>query len=101
MARSKQVVTKEFKAKMVKEEEKLAPIIEMPPKDEFKLRIENGLIGDGYDACRATVVNSVGKKITEFNVVPIQEGFGITPTDAINDFIRRNSSDVLNKIFDE
>jgi hypothetical protein len=47
---------------------------------------------------RCSVTDGI-KELKHFNVEPILSGFGATQKEAEDDFIRRNKSDVLDKVF--
>jgi len=71
----------------------------MAKKADYQIRVDKGNVSDGQEFHRVvTVVNS--KRVSTLGTEKINEGFGATPKEAIDDFVRRNSSDVLNKIFD-
>jgi hypothetical protein len=71
-------------------------------KDKYQVVVEEGSFGFGYTCFRVSVVEDrPGKpRVRNFNAEPINVGFGKDPQDAIDDFIRRNNSDVLDMIFD-
>ena len=69
-------------------------------KIDYQILVEKGFFDVGGDFFRVSVVESGGKRVAQFNIVDVQLGFGRTSQNAIDDFIRRNSSDVLDKIFD-
>lgn len=75
----------------------------MPAKKvDYQIIIEAGSFGAGFDYHRVLVIEDrPGKpRVKSFNEAVIYAGFGSGPQEAINDFIRRNSSDVLDMIFD-
>ena len=73
----------------------------MAKKIDYQILTEKGLFDAGSDYFRVSVVESGnGKRVREFNIEPINVGFGATPKEAIDDFIRRNKSIVLDVIFD-
>jgi hypothetical protein len=63
-----------------------------------KIKVEEGTLGDEQVIHRVFVVDGI-RFIRQFNEEMILTGFGATPKEAIDDFIRRNKSDVLNMIF--
>ena len=69
-------------------------------KNDYQIKIEEGSFdNDGSPMWRVNVFDGI-KKVSSFNQEGINTGFGATPQDAINDFINRNKSDVLNMVFD-
>ena len=71
-----------------------------PKKVDYQIVIEKGELAPRIDSFRVFVSDGNGKRLGEFNAAKVHEGFGLDTSGAVNDFIRRNSSDVLNKIFD-
>ena len=72
-----------------------------PRTIDYQILTEQGLFDSGSDYFRVTVVESgSGKRVHSFNEERIQNGFGSNPKEAIDDFIRRNKSDVLDMVFD-
>lgn len=63
----------------------------MPKKFDYQIRIQKGVVADGLE-CYRVVVNT---KTLDYN-----KGFGATPKEATDDFIRRNESELIDKIFD-
>ena len=69
-------------------------------KNNHQIKFEEGSFdNDGSPMWRVNVFNGT-KKVPSFNQEVINTGFGTEKQDAINDFINRNKSDVLNMIFD-
>jgi len=66
--------------------------------DKYKIKVIEGDFGDDQVIFRVTVIDEEGQ-VREFNVEPIKPGFGATEKEAIDDFIRRNNSDVLDVVF--
>lgn len=64
----------------------------------IKIKVDEGSFGDDGSIFRVYVVDGI-RFIREFNIEEIQVGYGATGKEAIDDFIRRNKSDVLNQIF--
>jgi len=71
-----------------------------PRKIDYQIRVEQGTFAPDDDFFRVYVSDELGKRQRNFNAVKVNEGFGSTKTDAIKDFIQRNTSDVLNEVFD-
>ena len=69
-------------------------------KNNYRIRFEEGSFdNDSNPMWRVNVFDGT-KRMSSFNQEKINTGFGSTKQDAINDFINRNKSDVLNMIFD-
>ena len=74
-------------------------------KNNYQVKFQEGSFdNDGDPMVRVNVfdgtVGAFRKKVPSFNQEVINTGFGTEKQDAINDFINRNKSDVLNMIFD-
>ena len=70
-------------------------------KVDYQILTEKGLFDEGSDYFRVSVVEvGNGKRAQFFGPEAIHVGFGATPKEAIDDFIRRNISNVLDMIFD-
>ena len=63
-----------------------------------KIKVEEGTFADDQVIFRVFVVDGI-RFIRAFNEADILIGYGATEKEAIDDFIRRNKSDVLNIIF--
>jgi len=48
---------------------------------------------------KAELRNEIGDVVRELGMEMISEGYGITERDAVRDFIRRNKSNVIRKVF--
>ena len=71
----------------------------LPSPIDYILVFDEGKLDPGHLIVRASV--SDGKKtVEEIGVVKIQFGFGKDVPEAINDFIRRNDSKLINRVFD-
>ncbi len=69
-------------------------------KNDYRIKFKEGSFdNDGSPMWRVNVFNGMNK-VPSFNQERINTGFGAPPQDAINDFINRNNSDVLNMVFD-
>ncbi len=69
-------------------------------KNNYRIKFQEGSFdNDGSPMWRINVFDGT-KRVLSFNQEVINTGFGTTKQDAINDFINRNESDVLNMIFD-
>ncbi len=69
-------------------------------KNNYRIKFQEGSFdNDGSPMVRINVFDGI-KRVSSFNQEVINTGFGTTKQDAINDFINRNKSDVLNMIFD-
>jgi hypothetical protein len=64
----------------------------------IKIKVDEGSFGDDAVIFQVYVVDGINF-IRQFNAEDIQIGYGATPKEGIDDFIRRNKSDVLNRIF--
>jgi hypothetical protein len=75
-------------------------------KEDLFLVIEPGTLSpkDGTSFASRVRVSSKNGIVNYIKIgkrsLKVQSGFGVEGKDAINDFIRRNSSDVLEEIFD-
>ena len=68
--------------------------------ENLKIKIDEGSFdGDGV-IFQVRVVDGI-MNVNKFNIEKIQRGYGSTPKEATDDFIRRNKSDVLDLIFEE
>jgi hypothetical protein len=65
----------------------------------LKIKVDEGSFGDDDGVIHRVYVVDGIRYIREFNQEPILIGFGATAKEAIDDFIRRNKSDVLDIIF--
>lgn len=59
------------------------------PVKNYDVKVQKGKFAEFHEAYRIIVDD-----------LAVQDGFGNTPAEALNDFIQRNNSDILNKIFD-
>ena len=62
------------------------------------IKIDEGTFGDDGVIFQVYLVDGI-MNVKRFNEEAINIGYGATPKEAIDDFIRRNKSDVLNLIF--
>lgn len=67
---------------------------------DYDLDFDQGNLADGYEMWRSKVVSN-GLEVRRIGEVFVSCGFGQTKQKAVEDFINRNSSDILNKIFDK
>ena len=65
----------------------------------IKLKVDEGSFGDDDGVIWQAYVMDGIRYIKAFNEEPILIGYGATAKEAIDDFIRRNKSDVLNMIY--
>jgi len=64
----------------------------------IKIRVDEGSFGDDGVIFKVYVMDGE-IFVRKFNIELIQTGYGATAKEAIDDFIRRNKSDVLEKIY--
>jgi hypothetical protein len=79
------------------------PKLEMPPKPrkvDYDIAVEDGTLGDDYSIYRVKVIAD-GIEVNQIGEGFVSCGFGQTPGKAVEDFINRNNSNILNKIFDK
>ena len=63
-----------------------------------QIKIDEGSL-DGEDRIfQVRVVDGI-LNVNEFGIVKVQRGYGASAKEAIDDFIRRNSSDILGYIY--
>lgn len=62
------------------------------------LKVEEGEFAYGQIMFRVSVTDGVNK-LREIGMEFVWDGFGTTEKEAIDDFIRRNKSDILNVVF--
>jgi hypothetical protein len=63
-----------------------------------QIKVDVGTIDGETDIYQVRVVDGI-ININYFNIEKIQRGYGSTPQEATEDFIRRNKSEVLDQIF--
>ena len=69
-------------------------------KIDFYTDVQVGDLDNSHEIYRVVVKDQKGKIVESIGSVSIENGFGQNRAEAYKDFIRRNSSGLLNKIFD-
>ena len=70
----------------------------IPP--DFYIFVEQGELSGDHDFFRVSVKNELFEVVYRIGSEVIQNGFGGNQRNAVEDFVKRNSSQLLNKIFD-
>lgn len=72
------------------------------PKIDYILRYDQGTMDSTHDLWRVSVVDSKNpsRSLLKIGEAIINNGFGQSKPDAIKDFLSRNKSNVIEKIFD-
>ena len=70
-----------------------------PAPLDYQTLVEEGTFDGGNPLFRVVVILN-GSRKDEFLGEKVNVGFGATPKEAIDDFIRRNTSSLLDKVFD-
>lgn len=76
------------------------PIPEKPKEPDYDIKYDQGTLDDDHIIHRAFVVDETGKMVLSIDGNLISPGFGTQRGDATQDFIRRNNSIILNKIYE-
>ena len=94
---------KEIKAEPVLSELKVKlpkPVPEKPKLPDYDINYDEGTLDDDHVVHRAFVVDETGKMILSIDGNLVSPGFGVNRGEAARDFIRRNNSIILNKIYE-
>jgi len=80
---------------------KVKPIVKPKIKiPDFDIKVEDGNLSDTHSICRCFMVDEGGKELTRLGVEFVSCGFGQSRGKSVEDFIRRNNSNILSKIFE-
>lgn len=91
-----------IKIKPVKIVEEKIPDKPVVVKEDFFIEVVSGYLGktSGSTVYRVDVHSSISGQVSKINGEEVQPGFGVGAREAIEDFIRRNSSKLINEVFD-